>query len=77
MAIECLTVGEVLAELVQFRMFRRDGLTEHEAAASMGLSPATATDYESAIRALAALQSGTAPDAPGAAPDPLERNHHV
>jgi hypothetical protein len=63
MADKYLTVEDVCVELVQFRMFRRDGLTGVEAAVLMGLSPSTAEQYERTVTALAALKTETTPDA--------------
>jgi hypothetical protein len=61
MATQYLTTGDVCTELVQWRMFRRDGLTSDEAAALMGLSPSTAADYERTVLALAALKTDATP----------------
>jgi predicted phage-related endonuclease len=57
MATTYLTAGDVCVELVQWRMFRRDGMSEADTAEVMGLSPSTAADYESAVKALTALKS--------------------
>lgn len=45
-------VEVVCAELEQFQIFRRDGLSMDEAATAMGLEPGTAAYYERAITRL-------------------------
>lgn len=72
MATQRMTIEDVCTELVQWRLFRRDGLTPDEAAVLMGLSPSTAGHYERTVLALTALKSEMAPDAPGAASDPTK-----
>lgn len=64
-------VEVVCAELEQFQIFRRDGLSIDEAATVMGLEPDTAAHYEHAItRLMNALKKAAAPAATDAAQNP-------
>jgi hypothetical protein len=61
MASRDMTIGDICTELVQWRMFRRDGLTADETAALMNLGPTTAGHYERTLAQLGALKTDAAP----------------
>jgi hypothetical protein len=71
-------INGVLPDLLRFATYRAIGFEVDRVAEVMCITSGLAERYETAItRLMADLQSEAAPDAPGAAPDPHERNHRV